>query len=146
MRRWARTPTLVAAAVVVAAGTFATGRATAPDAAHGTSGTTVGDYLDGLRAGQAQGRLEGRAEQEGAALPPGDRDPVRNAFTAGYTAGMNDAFGTYDGGWTLGVPWIVTLERGTGGIDYRISRRTPVAPGVAYRLCPDGRTLCQRPG
>lgn len=146
MRRPTGITTLAATAVVVAAAAFALGRGTAPAPAHGTPGSTVGDYVDGLRVGQAQGRLEGRAEQEGAALPPGDRAPVQDAFTAGYTAGTNDAFAGYDGGWTLGVPWIVTLEKGTGGIDYRISARTPVVPGVVYRLCPDGRTLCQRPG
>jgi hypothetical protein len=57
---------------------------------------------------------------------------------------MNDAFAGYDGGWTLGVPWIVTLENGAGAVDYRISERTPVEPGVDYYLCPDGHTLCRK--
>jgi hypothetical protein len=145
MRRSIRVAMLVVAAVLVAGAAFTVGRATAPGAAPRAQDTTVGGYLDGLRAGQAQGRQEGRAEQEGAALPPGDRAPVQDAFTAGYTAGMNDAFAGYDGGWTLGVPWIVTLEDGAGGIDYRIARRTPVSPGVDYYLCADGHSLCQRP-
>jgi hypothetical protein len=145
MRRPTGITTLAAAAVVVAAAAFAIGRATAPSAARSAPGTTA-DYLDGLQVGQARGRLQGRAEQEGAALPSGDRAPVRDAFTAGYTTGMNDAFAGYDGGWTLGVPWIVTLARGTAGIDYRISDRTPLERGIDYFLCPDGRTLCQRPG
>lgn len=144
MRRPLVITTLAMAAVVVAAAAFTLGRATAPHPPRPAQGTALGGYLDGVRAGQAQGRLEGRAEQEGAALPSGDRAPVQDAFTAGYTTGMNDAFAGYDGGWTLGVPWVVTLERGTGGIDYRISRRTPVAPGVDYYLCPDGHTLCRQ--
>ena len=146
MRRPMWTTTLAVAAVLVAAAAFVLGRATAPGAAPRASDATLGTYLEGLQAGQAQGRLAGRAEQEGAALPAGDRAPVQDAFTAGYTAGTNDAFGVYDGGWTLGVPWIVTLQGGTGGIDYRFAQRTQVAPGVDYYLCPDGRTLCQHPG
>jgi hypothetical protein len=59
---------------------------------------------------------------------------------------MNDAFAGYDGGWTLGVPWIVVLERGSGGVDYRFAQRTPVEPDVDYRLCADGRTLCRSGG
>jgi hypothetical protein len=139
MRRWTTIAAAAGAAAVVAAAAFTVGRATAPAGPP----PTPGDYLAGLRAGQAQGRLEGRAEQEGAALPPGDRAPVQDAFTAGYTAGMNDAFAQYDGGWTLGVPWVVVLERGSGQVDYRLAQRTPVEPGVDYFLCADGRTLCQ---
>jgi hypothetical protein len=143
MRRSAGIATLVVAAAVVGAAAFTLGRVTAPPGPPAPPVPAVGGYLDGLRAGQAQGRLEGRAEQEGAALPPGDRARVQDAFEAGYTAGANDAFAGYDGGWTLGVPWIVTLERGSGQIDYRFSSRTPVQPGVDYSLCPDGRGLCQ---
>jgi hypothetical protein len=145
MRRWTRMTTPAVAALVVAGAAFALGRATAPDAAHHGQGTATVDYLDGLRAGRAEGRLEGRAEQEGTALPAGDRAPVQNAFTAGYTAGANDAFAGYDGGWTLGVPWIVTLEDGPGGIAYRITDRMPVEAGTDYYLCPDGSALCRRP-
>jgi len=142
MRRWTRLGVLAGAAVIVAGSAFTLGRATAPAGPP----PAAGSYLDGLRAGQAQGRLEGRAEQEGAALPPGDRGPVQDAFTSGYTTGMNDAFAGYDGGWSLGVPWIVILERGSGGVDYRFAQRTPVEPGVDYRLCADGRTLCRSGG
>jgi hypothetical protein len=133
------------AAAAVAAGAFGVGRATAPPGTPPPAGVVAGDYFDGLRVGQAQGRLTGRAEQEAAALPADDRAPVQDAFTAGYVSGTNDAFGGYDGGWLLGVPWIVTLERGAGPIAYRIASRTPVLPGVDYRLCPNGNTLCRRP-
>ena len=70
---------------------------------------------------------------------------MQDAFTAGYTAGADDVFAGYDGGWELGVPWIVTLEDGAGGITYRISSRTPVERGIDYYLCPDGSALCRRP-
>jgi hypothetical protein len=136
MRRWTRRFLVVVTVALLAAAGFAVGRTTA-------RGPQAGDYLDGLRAGRAEGRLEGRAEQEGAALPAGDRAAVRNAFTAGYAAGTDDVFAGYDGGWALGVPWIVTLAEGTGGAAYRIASRTPVEPGVSYSLCSDGTTLCQ---
>ena len=42
------------------------------------------------------------------------------------------------------VPWIITLEGGSGQIVYRIHDRTQVEPGVEYYLCPDGHALCQQ--
>lgn len=102
-------------------------------------------YLDGLIAGEAQGREEGRALQLGQSLPAGDRDAAQTAFKAGYAAGANDAFSGYDGGWMLGVPYVIVLAPGTGAITYRIGSRTPLEPGVAYFLCPDGHGLCQAP-
>src|SRR4051794_40087035 len=113
-------------------GVFLIGRASAPTTHQAKP--AIGDYFDGLRVGEAQGRAEGRAIQEGTALPAGDRHPVRDAFTDGYAAGANDAFAGYDGGWTLHVPWLVTLEDGSGQIAYRIAGRTRVLPGVDYYL------------
>jgi hypothetical protein len=145
MRRSARVSMTAVVAAAVAAGAFGLGRATAPADSPPPAGTAVGDHLHGLRVGEAQGRLAGRAEQEAVALADGDRAPVQDAFTAGYASGTNDVSAGYDGGWTLDVPWIVTLERGAGPITYRIASRTPVEPGVDPRLCPDVHTLCQRP-
>jgi hypothetical protein len=48
----------------------------------------------------------------------------RQAFRAGYVAGANDAFGGFDGGWSLGTPYAITLERGSGGVSYRITKRS----------------------
>jgi hypothetical protein len=127
-------------AVVFAAGAaFLLGRATAP------APKAKGDYFAGLRAGEAQGRQEGRALQAGAELPRNARDAARRAFDAGYAAGANDVFAGYDGGWTMNRPWIVTLDPGTGQIVYRIDTRERIRPGVDYYLCPDGRSLCQQP-
>jgi hypothetical protein len=100
-------------------------------------------YFAGLRAGEAQGRQDGRAMQEGVALPKDAQQPVRDAFGAGYTAGANDAFAGYDGGWTMGVPYVVTLASGHGQIVYRIDGRTPVKAHVSYYLCADGHDICQ---
>lgn len=102
-------------------------------------------YLEGLAAGQAQGLREGRALQEGIALPAGTQDPVRKSFTAGYLAGSNDAFNQYDGGWSLDAPYVVTLSTGSAGVTYRIGSRVLVEPGVNYYLCPDGHGMCQEP-
>lgn len=144
MTRSARIMAAVVAGVLIAGGMFLLGRWTAPAPAN-RSTPQVGDYFDGLRAGEAQGRMDGRALQEGVALPRGQRNAVRHAFNAGYVAGMNDAFAGYDGGWALHVPWIITLDGGWGQIVYRIHGREPVRPGVNYYLCPNGRSLCQQP-
>jgi len=134
----------IAAGLLVAAGMFLIGRVTA-----GTSSPAarpvVGDYFDGLRVGEAAGRRQGRALQEAAALPATDRRPVRDAFNAGYAAGQNDVFAGYDGGWTLHVPWVITIERGGATVDYRIAGRTKLEPGVDYYLCRGGHALCRHP-
>jgi hypothetical protein len=109
-----------------------------------TSDRTDSDaYFAGLLAGEAQGRQEGRALQEGIALPKNARHAVSDAFDAGYAAGANDAFAGYDGGWTLSVPYVVTLTEGAGKIVYRIESRTPVKAGMNYYLCANGRDICQ---
>jgi hypothetical protein len=100
------------------------------------------DYLDGLRAGRAEGVAEGRAYQEALPLPAGSRRVARAAFEAGYAAGANDIFDGYDGGWDLARPYVVTLERGHGAITYRIASRTLMSPGRVYRLCAHAHAVC----
>jgi hypothetical protein len=102
-------------------------------------------YLEGLMAGEAQGRQEGRALELGRTLPADARQMVEAAFKEGYAAGAVDVFGGYDGGWALGAPYVVTLAPGRGAITYRIGSRVPMQPGIAYFLCPDGHSLCQAP-
>lgn len=126
------------AGLVAAVAVFALGRASV----HTPRPSPLGDYFDGLRVGQAQGRELGRAEQAGNTLPAHDRRVAHDAFRLGYAAGANDVFAGYDGGWALDRPWIIVLEPGGKRIDYRIRDRTPVEPGVAYYLCPDGKSLC----
>jgi hypothetical protein len=136
----------VAAAALVS-GLIVLGRATADTKAARTSGYQRGHvdgYLAGLQDGARQGRLEGRSAQEVAALPAHERQPARDAFTAGYAAGANDVFAGYDGGWGLGVPYAITLSGASGAITYQIAKRTELQPGVAYYLCPGGHALCHR--
>ena len=144
-RRWTWALAAVLA-VLVAVGLFSLGRhssGTTTDDSGYQAGHSAG-YLEGLTAGQAQGRQEGRALQEGVALPADSRQPVQDAFTAGYTAGANDVFGQYDGGWYLSTPYVITVEQGSAPIAYRIGSRTALQPGIDYYLCPDGHGLCQQ--
>jgi hypothetical protein len=69
---------------------------------------------------------------------------ARSAFNAGYVAGLNDAFAGYDGGWALHVPWVITLDAGTGQAAYRIHGREQIEPGVDYYLCADNRSVCHQ--
>jgi hypothetical protein len=133
----------ISAGAVAAAGFFLIGRVTASPSP--ASRPAVGDYFDGLRVGEAEGRRLGRALQEADALPAADRRPVHDAFNAGYDAGQNDVFAGYDGGWTLHVPWVITIERGGAKVDYRIEGRTQLTPGVDYFLCHGGHALCSHP-
>ena len=135
----------VVIALAAAVGLFLLGRISAPAHRSPSHTTSIGGYIAGLRDGVVQGREEGRALQAGAALPAAGRHVAHDAFRAGYAAGANDVFAGYDGGWTFGAPWIITLVPGGAHISYRIRQRTPVEPGLVYFLCSDGRSLCHRP-
>lgn len=128
----------LAAGLLAAVAVFALGRASVSN----PKSTEPGDYFDGLRVGEAQGRELGRALQAGSELPASEKHVAHAAFRSGYAAGANDVFAGYDGGWTFNAPWVITLQPGDSRIEYRIRDRTPVQPGIAYFLCPDGRTLC----
>jgi hypothetical protein len=109
-----------------------------------SSGQTAG-YYQALPIGEAEGRQLGRAIQEGQSLPADDQQAVQDAFKDGYAAGANDAFAGYDGGWTPGAPYLITIGLGQGDIVYRIVDRVPLDPNVDYYLCPDGHSICQQP-
>ena len=141
--RWSLAVLLAGGLLVV--GRFSAGpRAGSPDA-HPLDQRVGHDaaYLAGLQAGLTEGRAEGRALQEGDALPAASRQPVRDAFAAGYAAGANDVFAGYDGGWMLTQPYIITLANAQTSITYRISSRLQLMPDINYFLCADGRDLCQ---
>lgn len=127
-------------ALVVTA--FAIGHWTTPSRTSSTD--RLDAYFTGLLAGQVEGRREGRALQAGKELPADARKPVRAAFNDGYVAGGNDAFAGYDGGWTMGVPYVVIFEPGNGQIVYHIKTRVPFESGQVYYLCANGHTLCHR--
>jgi hypothetical protein len=108
---WSRVLAVVAGAALAVAG-FALGR---------SSADTDAGRDAGVREGRAGGLQEGRALQATGSAPT-----ARAAFDAGYAAGANDVFGGFDGGWSLGEPYVVTLARGSGGVTYRIDSRRPL--------------------
>jgi len=147
---WKRRAAVILVGLAAAIGSFAIGRATAQPssgstAAPGVARTDAG-YAAGFQAGRDAGVREGRSLQVGQTLAGPDRDAATAAFNSGYVAGINDAFGGYDGGWSLAAPYVVTLGAGTGGATYRIASRIQMEPGVSYFLCPDGSGICRRPG
>jgi hypothetical protein len=124
------------AAVALVAGAYVVGRVTAPIHDRGWSqGEAVG-YESGVAAG--------RALQIGDTVAPGDRDVSQKAFQAGYRAAQADAYGSYDGGWNIGQPYVVTLGRGLGGAPYRIDQRELLVPGTTYTLCSGGKAVCHQ--
>jgi hypothetical protein len=64
-------------------------------------------------------------------------------YDAGYSAGREDAFSGFDGGWSFGTPYVVILQHGENGVTYRFSRRWPMQIGLEYRAC--GHAVCSRP-
>jgi hypothetical protein len=129
MRDWEVRVVLVGAAVLLSGGSFLAGRLAGghqgarPPGVDTASGAAASCFADGVRAGEQLGLQEGRALQEAASVPPGAGPSVTEAFTDGYTAGANDVFGGYDGGWRLGASYVITLERGHGAVTYRIASR-----------------------
>jgi hypothetical protein len=138
-----RRSVLVAGALLAAGAVFLAGRLTAPGRADRPP-EAGGAYASGVGAGEALGVREGRALQEGSELPPDAQRPAKEAFDAGYLAGVNDVFGGYDGGWQFGVPYVITLAPGNGGVTYRIASRAEVRPGPRYALCRAGHAVCEQ--
>ena len=154
--RIARTAGRTAVVVALVAVAFGLGRLSAPDAGTAPASAPAGrpasssaaggdGYAAGVQAGEALGVAEGRALQVGAALPPEARDPARQAFTAGYTAGTGDVFSGYDGGWRRGVLYVITLVPGDPPLPYRIAARTELHAGTTYTLCGPGPQICEHP-
>jgi len=75
----------------------------------------------------------------------GSQDVAKAAFDAGYTAGANDVFDGYDGGWGLDEPYVIVLVPAGNGITYRIRSRTPMRLGIDYYLCRIRPRCCQKP-
>jgi hypothetical protein len=48
------------------------------------------------------------------------------APSGGYAAGREAAFSGFDGGWSYGEPYIITLKRGGPGVTYEFASRTPL--------------------
>ncbi|MGN6333848.1 MAG: hypothetical protein ACTHOD_19710 [Motilibacteraceae bacterium] len=120
---------LVPLAAMLVAGTgFLLGRLSS---GHGPSRGYEQGYRAGLDVGQSEGIEQGRALQLGLSVPPSSRSAAQRAFEAGYAAGANDIFGTYDGGWAFGRPYLVVLEPGEHGLTYRIARREELRPSAS---------------
>lgn len=147
MRTWGWLATVLSA-VAVAAGLFVAGRVSAgTDAVRDNAyhrGYAAG-VAAGVATGHADGLREGRAVQLTQSLPADQQRAIRDAFTAGYTAGENDVFDGYDGGWGTSTPYVVVLVPGADGATYRIESRVELRPGTNYYLCPDSTRLCQAP-
>jgi hypothetical protein len=118
-------------AVALAGGAFALGRASVDTDGARDEGRAQGQAaglrvgrITGLREGREVGLRDGRAAgiREGRALQ--QPASARSAFRAGYTAGANDVFGGFDGGWAFDSPYVITLRRGGRGITYVIDTRS----------------------
>ena len=140
MTRTTRRAIAVLVGAALGTGLFLAGRLT-----DDTDDARTAGYYSGLRQGESRGIQEGRALQLTDGLPQDVRKAARTAFDAGYTAGANDAFGGYDGGWYVSRPYLITLARGSGPITYDLSSSTMLHAGTDYFLCPHARRICQRP-
>jgi hypothetical protein len=48
------------------------------------------------------------------------------APSGSYAAGREAAFSGFDGGWSYGEPYIITLKRGGPGVTYEFASRRPL--------------------
>jgi hypothetical protein len=56
-----------------------------------------------------------------------DQHPV---IGGSFAAGREAAFSGFDGGWSYGEPYIVTLKRGGPGVTYEFASRRPLLSHV----------------
>ena len=131
-------------ALALGAGLFLLGRVTSNADDRYAAGRSAG-YYSGLRQGESRGVQEGRSLQFATSLPEDSREALRASFDAGYTAGANDTFGGYDGGWYVSTPYLITLAKGSGAITYDLSSRTLLHGDTDYFLCPNTQKICHRP-
>jgi len=131
--RWPLSVVVLAVALVAV---FFIGRHTAP--AHN------GTWSQGYSIGYDEGMSIGRALQVGASLPADTKDVATKAFQSGYQAGLTDSFGSYDGGWNIGQPYVIVMQKGVGDAPYRIDSRELLEAGKAYELCQGGKAVCTK--
>ena len=131
--RW---PLLAVVAVAALVAAFLLGRHTAPVHDHG--------WMQGYSVGYDTGVPVGRSLEVGDSLSPDTKDVGTKAFEAGYRAGTDDSFGSYDGGWNIGQPYTIVLDKGINGATYRIDQRELMQPGVTYVLCQSGKAVCTK--
>ena len=135
VRRLMRYASVSGAGVLLLVGAFLLGRHTATDRG----------YDAGYANGEIAGVREGRLLQGTVGLGGTAGLAVSNAYQRGYTDGANDAFTLgFDGGWQIGVPYVVVLAHGPDGITYRFASREPVRPGITYRLCGSSQVCASR--
>ena len=50
----------------------------------------------------------------------------KSAAAGSFAAGRESAFDGFDGGWSYGQPYVITLKRGGPGVTYAIASRRPL--------------------
>jgi hypothetical protein len=109
----------------------------------------TGQYEHGVADGQRQGRAQARVEfipgsdayeavlDKGRKLgfAAGRRAGRRDAAPTARARGINDAFGSFPGGWDVGHWYVVNIRPGEGGALYAIGARVPVREHAWYGIC-----------
>jgi|tagenome__1003787_1003787.scaffolds.fasta_scaffold20098221_2 hypothetical protein len=133
---------LVVVAVLVGAG-FAAGAVSGSDdpaPAAGTTTTAVASQTTGTKETVAQayrrGLRAGATRQAPTSAGAGD------SYRSGFKAGAASVLG---GHFKPGSAYFVIFQRAANGA-LRIGPSVPAKPGFSYRLCREGRSVCERSG
>jgi hypothetical protein len=114
-------------------------------------------YEAGVREGERLGRSEARADfapgtdayqaiydkGHSTGMTAGRRAGRRLAARNAKAAGREQAFGEFDGGWTVGHWYLVNIRPGDDGAPYGIGARVPVERDQWYGVC-RGLNVCRR--
>ena len=94
-------------------------------------------FNKGRAVGTAAGTASGQAQGEKTGQEKGTKLGLQKGQQQGQVTGANDVFAGFSGGWQTGNFYIVLIDQGTGGVDYKIASRKQMQPGFDYKICVD---------
>ncbi|MBJ7354057.1 MAG: hypothetical protein JHC98_04465 [Thermoleophilaceae bacterium] len=102
--------------------------------AAGEAAGTASGQKEGEKAGKEAGKSEGIAE--------GTEKGKAEGQAEGEAEGASQALGGLSS-WSTTAPYVVQMENGpSSDVPYTVSSRTPMQPGIFYKICSSGQGVC----
>lgn len=106
----------------------------AEGAKKGTAAGTAAGEASGEKSGKESGKAEGVAE--------GTEKGKAEGEATGEAEGASQALGGLSS-WSTTAPYVVQMEDGpNSSVPYTVSSRTPMQPGIFYKICSSGEGVC----
>jgi hypothetical protein len=106
--------------------------------AEGAKNGNAAGEASGTKAGEKKGTAKGEAEGEAQGTEKGKAE----GEAQGTADGASQALGGL-GTWSTTAPYVVQMEQGpSSDVPYTVSSRTPMQPGIFYKICSSGQGVC----